>query len=278
MLHMTKLNKTMKKIISAILVIIMLISVFAPLKVKGEEITAEEYVKFSSEWTSSKTSQIDVTANGSTTTYLNFDLQLSGVSTGFQNMQLQILSKENDAPRPTITISGDVARAESVTNTSKVSIVNFDKSLNSGIQINGTAGVVFKGMSDFSSYEKEIQLILTGEYRNPVTKLTETFSKEITLTANVKTEDTVDGFSGYTELRYPGSSEQYKEIDGSTYNKYEMSSVTQNYYIDVESNNETYEKIEVEISRTTPLDIPLTDINSEENLVINTDYIKNLRL
>ena len=189
------LEKSKIKIIMVTVIIAtMIIPFFMPIVLADntEENSNDNYVQFTANWANG-TKQNDL-RNGESAT-IKFDLKLSGVSTGFQNLRIyatEATMSSTQVPAASINFNN----TDYADNSNGRNLI-FDSTMNSGIDIHSDLTVIFGKTKDLSEYDKIISLTLAGEYQDPVTKENKVINETIELNAHVKSVE-VDPFVAET--------------------------------------------------------------------------------
>ena len=255
-------KKLIKKFMAILLILATTMSYF-PMAVFAEGETSSEetqYLNFTAAWSEGGTA---ITTEDNYTRNIQFNLTLSGGPV-FNNLSIYAEDITTDTSLPTPSIRfGNIDNA-TVSGGGKNLI--FNKSMNSGYTAQGNLRLSFPRTADFSEYDKTIQLTLVGEYKlnGKTTQINEvrTFTahvipKPVTEQFNSKITDEI----GYKDANF---SKYNNDHDWTVYN------FTMATNIVVNSSNETYSKIRLEIDRSVGggQDISKTIINSAENLSI----------
>lgn len=189
------LEKSKIKIIMVTVIIAtMIIPFFMPIVLADntEENSNDNYVQFTANWANG-TKQNDL-RNGESAT-IKFDLKLSGVSTGFQNLRIyatEATMSSTQVPAASINFNN----TDYADNSNGRNLI-FDSTMNSGIDIHSDLTVIFGKTKDLSEYDKIISLTLAGEYQDPVTKENKVINETIELNAHVESVE-VDPFVAET--------------------------------------------------------------------------------
>lgn len=192
------LEKSKIKIIMVTVIIAtMIIPFFMPIVLADntEENSNDNYVQFTANWANG-TKQNDL-RNGESAT-IKFDLKLSGVSTGFQNLRIyatEATMSSTQVPAASINFNN----TDYADNSNGRNLI-FDSTMNSGIDIHSDLTVIFGKTKDLSEYDKIISLTLAGEYQDPVTKENKVINETIELNAHVESVE-VDPFVAETNYR-----------------------------------------------------------------------------
>ena len=273
------MKRILKKVYIILMIIIMTVS-YIPIGVIADEINntanteSNENVKFDVVWTGNNTSTIN--ANSNTTIGATIKLALSGVKTGFDNLKITVLS--DITPRTTIDIKAKNKLSTYVDGASSTptSLV-FIKNMPSGIDYSGDVNIEFDRASDFSSYGKDVNFILTGSYINPTTGKAEELYIQKTINAKVTSVENVDAFKSTIEMKTLDVATT-KNITGLGVGEYQTTGINLNAEVNIQGHNISYGEYNINISRTI-IDSLKSSVNSETNLTIDTSkiptYIKN---
>lgn len=204
-----------------------------------------------------------------------FSLTLTGVETGFSNLQIAV----DDSTTPKANIDAKTSNmgnsyVNAAKSTSKVLV--FKDKIDSGVSIDGTILVNFRSAKDFQNYSKELKITLTGEYVEPATGEKQYVCITKTIKSSVKTPDYYDyftaGFDMDAEVGYNTA-----VVSGMAEGEYLTTTITATNHLFVEGHNIAYGKYNLEINRTSPI-ANKAELNSEENLDIEIkncpDYIR----
>lgn len=201
---------------------------------------------------------------------ISYNFKLTGVQTGFQNVKL-IAKNDSNTNIATITMSDKLDSNTIIQNNSSFSMCSYGN-IRTGTDFSGVVNIVFPRDPGFIDYTKTITLIFSGQYKN-LSGEVEDFLNEQTISFDVSTEPEIIPYYSKTDFKFFYTDVNYEWY--IQYNKFKVSNVTMRIPIDIETQNETYSKIRVEIERTIDENINeyfnFEDVNTIENLKINSD-------
>ena len=256
-------EKVIKKVSAIILILSMLVSYIPAAVFAGDETNNEEikYVQFSANWSEGGTS---ITTENDVIKNIQYNLTLSGGPV-FNNLAIyaEDVTQNQNLPTPYIKF-GSMDNA-TVSGGGKSLIYN--KSMNSGYSANGNITLSFPRTSDFTEYDKTIQLTVVGEYK--LNGETTQINEVKTLTVHVVPQPIVEQFSSNVTnalelVKSMGTYSRYNSARDWAVSRFPMLTT-----IEVDSRNETYSNLKLYIDRTCSQDIQKSIINSEDNLTID---------
>lgn len=263
------LEKVKLKSIIVVLIIATMLMPFASPMVKAgtEDNSSSNYVQFTATWANG-TNQNNLQSEKAGT--IQFSLYLSGVSKGFQN--LKIFATDADGNSQNLPAARINFNNVDYADNSKGNELDFNPTMNSGLDIHGDATVVFGKTADLSEYDKKIYITLMGDYEDPTTKERKTISETVELNAHVKPTE-VDAFSVETNAL---ANTQYTKDNLDTFwgTEWKINTLKQNVSLDIKANNASYLEYKMEIVRdniTRETDI----FGSNSNLTIDTTSLEN---
>lgn len=280
---MGSLKKTYfaKFILVAFVIFSMLFPTFAPVVVWADEVIediieedANDKIKFDVNWGTD--GQTDKTIKAGHQTAASFYLELKGVQTGFNNLKISV--KDETTPKAAIDIKSYNKTSDFV-NASKTtsSVLVFKDNVASGRATGGPIYITFKEATDYLDYNKEIKIILTGDYADPLTGEIVEVYMEKSITATITTDDSYDYFSSNIEVTNTDSfNKSTTKPAGGINGEYQ----TKNIYVtpnwEIQGHNVGYGKYVMNVSRTSSLSA--SEINSEDNLTVGVrdlpDYMQ----
>lgn len=207
---------------------------------------------------------------------IKFGLDLTGVETGFKNLKIMV----EDSSTPKAIIDAKKSNmGNSYVNVAKSTgkALVFKENVDSGVSIDGTIVVNFRSSKDFQNYNKELKIILTGEFVDPATGENQYVYITRSIKTSIKTPDYYDYFSAGFDM---GAEVGYNTAfeSGMAKGEYLTTTITATNHLFIEGHNIAYGKYNLEIDRTSSV-AGATGLNSEENLDIQIqncpDYIKH---
>lgn len=265
------LGKT-KVITTSIIVVMLAILVVSiiPLQSNGAETEDVDYVKFDANFESTTQGQEKFNVVSNTGIAVTYNIKLSGIPTGYQDLQLRVIDEESSTPRTSLPVYVSALYANKVIGDT----LYFDGSVPS-CTIQSTFYVQYDRTADFSEYDKNIKVLLTGTYLNPFTKQVESISKEQTLAAHVTPSDLVTNFYVNTVVEQDTLiSEQENEPEQSSIAKkigkieYTTNSVENPYSLNANATNATYLEYILKLNRIGIPDEYKQSAVSAENLTV----------
>lgn len=199
---------------------------------------------------------------------VKFGLTLTGVESGFKNLKITV--EDSDTPKASIDAKKSNmgnSYVNAAKSTSKV--LAFKDKVDSGVSVDGTIVVNFRSAKDFQNYNKEIKIILTGEYVDPITGENQYICITKTIKASIKTPDYYDYFTAGFDMH--ASVARNTSIEsGMAEGEYLTTTITAGSDLFIEGHNIAYGKYNWEIERTSSI-ADKTSLNSEENLSIEIE-------
>ena len=234
----------LKIVIVMLLITTMLFSLVVPIaQATGEEETINEYVEFTANWANgTNENNIGSEKPG----YILFNLKLSGVPTGFQNLKIYATEETVNSETALPAASMQFESLEYADN-SRDKMLIFDSTMNSGINIGGTLDVSFPKTADLSEYDKNIKLTLVGTYKNPITGTNEDVSKTITLSAHI-TPTEADAFTvttNYDNTKYSVP----QKLDNFWKTEWVTTEFGGTINLNIRANNASYLEYNIEIDK-----------------------------
>ena len=237
------LEKSKIKIIMVTVIIAtMIMPFFMPIVLADntEENSNDNYVQFTANWANG-TKQNNLESEKAGT--IQFDLKLSGVSTGFQNLKI-FATEESSSSLPSSTIKFNNT---DYADNSNGRILVFDSTMNSGLDIHSDLTVVFAKTKDLSEYDKVIKLTLVGEYQDPVTKENKVINETIELNAHVTP---VEGDPFNVNTTYNDKTYYNKEnIDNFWQTEWATTEFGGDIYLTVNAKNASYLEYTINIEK-----------------------------
>lgn len=237
------LEKSKIKIIMVTVIIAtMIMPFFMPIVLADntEENSNDNYVQFTANWANG-TKQNNLESEKAGT--IQFDLKLSGVSTGFQNLKI-FATEESSSSLPSSTIKFNKT---DYADNSNGRILVFDSTMNSGLDIHSDLTVVFAKTKDLSEYDKVIKLTLVGEYQDPVTKENKVINETIELNAHVTP---VEGDPFNVNTTYNDTTYYNKEnIDNFWQTEWATTEFGGDIYLTVNAKNASYLEYTINIEK-----------------------------
>lgn len=237
------LEKSKIKIIMVTVIIAtMIMPFFMPIVLADntEENSNDNYVQFTANWANG-TKQNNLESEKAGT--IQFDLKLSGVSTGFQNLKI-FATEESSSSLPSSTIKFNNT---DYADNSNGRILVFDSTMNSGLDIHSDLTVVFAKTKDLSEYDKVIKLTLVGEYQDPVTKENKIINETIELNAHVTP---VEGDPFNVNTTYNDTTYYNKEnIDNFWQTEWATTEFGGDIYLTVNAKNASYLEYTINIEK-----------------------------
>lgn len=237
------LEKSKIKIIMVTVIIAtMIMPFFMPIVLADntEENSNDNYVQFTANWANG-TKQNNLESEKAGT--IQFDLKLSGVSTGFQNLKI-FATEESSSSLPSSTIKFNNT---DYADNSNGRILVFDSTMNSGLDIHSDLTVVFAKTKDLSEYDKVIKLTLVGEYQDPVTKENKVINETIELNAHVTP---VEGDPFNVNTTYNDTTYYNKEnIDNFWQTEWATTEFGGDIYLTVNAKNASYLEYTINIEK-----------------------------
>lgn len=258
------LEKSKIKIIMVTVIIAtMIMPFFMPIVVADntEENSNDNYVQFTANWANG-TKQNNLESEKAGT--IQFDLKLSGVSTGFQNLKI-FATEESSSSLPSSTIKFNNT---DYADNSNGRILVFDSTMNSGLDIHSDLTVVFAKTKDLSEYDKVIKLTLVGEYQDPVTKENKVINETIELNAHVTP---VEGDPFNVNTTYNDKTYYNKEnIDNFWQTEWATTEFGGDIYLTVNAKNASYLEYTINIEKN------INDLmDYPENFTIDTKELED---
>lgn len=205
-----------------------------------EENSNDNYVQFTANWANG-TKQNNLESEKAGT--IQFNLKLSGVSTGFQNLKI-FATEESSSSLPSSTIKFNKT---DYADNSNGRILVFDSTMNSGLDIHSDLTVVFAKTKDLSEYDKVIKLTLVGEYQDPVTKENKVINETIELNAHVTP---VEGDPFNVNTTYNDTTYYNKEnIDNFWQTEWATTEFGGDIYLTVNAKNASYLEYTINIEK-----------------------------
>lgn len=241
-----------KRISVFVLIFMMLFSYFVPIISWATENNAneDENVVFDITWGEDGTKTVYAGDKYGAT----FSLALSGVQTGFSNLKIQV----EDEQTPKATIDAKSANKDNTlvnAGKSNSKTLVFKDKVDSGVSTGGTVFFTFKGANDYEDYQKNIKVILTGEYVDSKSAETKYICIEKTLTSNVKTRDTVDAFESSIELGSGKNRDDFisttRSNDGLIGGEFVTTGITVKSQFNIQGHNVTYGTYKMNVKRET---------------------------
>lgn len=270
------MEKTIRKIIATVILTIMLFANFSTVIYAAEDFFQSragvnennEKLQFNIGWEGNETTA-DVKSG--TTVSIPFKIVLSGVQTGFQNLQL--IAKTNIGEYKAEVVSWDINKeyvSESMGN-----VLTFVNTVSSGVELNGTVNMQFESLETFEEYSKDIKFVLEGSYKNPTTGEIDDIQIEKILTANVKPQDYIDGYNCEMWVKSTNVSRGMNDSYTPEYEgEYQVGELSVLSAIHISGNNLSYGTFEINLSRTFDAsEVNASNINSEDNLKINCNEV-----
>ena len=237
------LEKSKIKIIMVTVIIAtMIMPFFMPIVLADntEENSNDNYVQFTANWANG-TKQNNLESEKAGT--IQFDLKLSGVSTGFQNLKI-FATEESSSSLPSSTIKFNNT---DYADNSNGRILVFDSTMNSGLDIHSDLTVVFAKTKDLSEYDKVTKLTLVGEYQDPVTKENKVINETIELNAHVTP---VEGDPFNVNTTYNDKTYYNKEnIDNFWQTEWATTEFGGDIYLTVNAKNASYLEYTINIEK-----------------------------
>ena len=237
------LEKSKIKIIMVTVIIAtMIMPFFMPIVLADntEENSNDNYVQFTANWANG-TKQNNLESEKAGT--IQFNLKLSGVSTGFQNLKI-FATEESSSSLPSSTIKFNKT---DYADNSNGRILVFDSTMNSGLDIHSDLTVVFAKTKDLSEYDKVIKLTLVGEYQDPVTKENKVINETIELNAHVTP---VEGDPFNVNTTYNDTTYYNKEnIDNFWQTEWATTEFGGDIYLTVNAKNASYLEYTINIEK-----------------------------
>ena len=263
--------------IVVILIIAMIMANVLPLVSAGADAEDVKYAKFDANFESIVPNQETFNAQSNTAIAITYNIALSGIPTGYQELQLRVIDEDTNNPKAKLVLYSPalyLKKAEGDT-------LFFDASVPS-CTIKSTLFVEYDRTADFSEYDKDIKLLLTGTYLNPFTKEVETISEEKVLTAHVIPSDLVRSFYVQTDMEQNKAIlEEITENPQSEIAKklgkieWKLSSFTNPYNITIVANNVSYLEYTLKLTRTEIPEDYKQQAVSEENLMVTCESLKS---
>lgn len=258
------LEKSKIKIIMVTVIIAtMIMPFFMPIVLADntEENSNDNYVQFTANWANG-TKQNNLESEKAGT--IQFDLKLSGVSTGFQNLKI-FATEESSSSLPSSTIKFNNT---DYADNSNGRILVFDSTMNSGLDIHSDLTVVFAKTKDLSEYDKVIKLTLVGEYQDPVTKENKVINETIELNAHVTP---VEGDPFNVNTTYNDATYYNKEnIDNFWQTEWATTEFGGDIYLTVNAKNASYLEYTINIEKN------INDLmDYPENFTIDTKELED---
>lgn len=196
-----------KKLISAILIVLMLSSYFPMLVLANDEETenTQDYITLDVNWkNSTNLTEGKLEAKTESSYGFEYNLKFNGVPTGFQNVVLSIKDSETTLPVQISTNSkiGSYARVE------------FGNQ-NTGVELNNEGSVTFK--KNDTVYEKEVVFRVEASYIDPIDGETKTYVVEKSLKANVTPKTQITNFDAIINMQLAPGKNYY--LDATATNK-----------------------------------------------------------
>ena len=275
-----------KKIINFIIVVVTIFTLlfvdFSPIVSWAEEMISSlvengetEKVVFNAKWGNSDSTE--KTVNADNWYSVNYNLELKGVQTGFNNLKITV--DDNTQPRMDIEVTASGVDS-SMVNYSKSNsrTLVFKDNIESGRATSGIIKVKFDKANDFQDYNKEINIVLTCEYADPNNGEIQYVYIKRTLNAIVKTPDFVDSFM--SKIGYGTNSDNIVSKKTTSNSDYKVGEYrTTNIYVNTPFNfsghNLAYGEYKVRVSRT-GLNIPASETNTEENMQITISNVPDI--
>ena len=256
-------KKLIKKFMAILLLLATTMSYF-PMAVLAEGETSNEetqYLNFTAAWSEGGTA---ITTQDNYTRNIQFNLTLSGGPV-FNNLSIYAEDITTDTSLPTPSIKFGNMDNATVSGGGKNLIYN--SSMNSGYTAQGNVSFSFPRTADFSEYDKTIQLTLVGEYK--LNGKTTQINEVRTFTAHVIPQPVTTQFNSEMSDEIGFKNQSFSRYDSPR--SWALRSFTMATNIVVDSSNETYSKIRLEIDRSVGggQDISKDVINSATNLIIN---------
>ena len=260
-----------KKIINFIIVIVtiftMLFVDFLPLISWAEEvienITNNEKIIFSVKWGNDENTE--KTVNAEEWYNLNFNLQLKGVQTGFNNLRIEV----EDKTFPRMECDAAIGnKSNTLVNTNKLNgnVIPFKDVTQSGVDTSGIIRVSFPKAKDYLDYNKEFNIILTCDYTDSTSGEKQYVYMKKTFSAVVKTPEYVDVFK--SGIRVESGSSITKIVEPEyRYGEWKAGSINIDSTYFISGHNVAYGEYKIKISRTAE-DIDNSLINNEENMQV----------
>ena len=247
-----------KKFMAMLLIIATVLSYF-PIAVFAETGATRgntQYVKFDAEWAQGGTS---ITTESGLTNIIDLGLTLSGGPV-FNNLNIYVedITENRNLPNPTIEIT---AMKDSTVSANGHDL-EFKKSISSGYQSEANVNLTFYNTSDFTEYDKTIQITLTGDYK--LNNETIEINEVKTFNIHVVPKPVVEQFSSNVKCKL--SKDKITTKRYSSERDFEVDSFSLMCEIPVESANETYSRIVLNIDRSSPQNLDKAVINSTTNL------------
>ena len=260
---MISTGKELIKKFMAILLILATTMSYFPMAVFAEGETSNEetqYLNFTAAWSEGGTA---ITTEDNYTRNIQFNLTLSGGPV-FNNLSIYAEDITTDTSLPTPSIR--FGNMDSATVSGGGTNLVFNKSMNSGYTAQGNLRLSFPRTADFSEYDKTIQLTIVGEYK--LNGKTTQINEVRTFTAHVIPRPVTEQFNSEMSDEIAEKTFHYSRYNSQR--DWAISNFTMATDIVVNSSNETYSKIRLEIDRSVggDQDISKTIINSAENLSI----------
>lgn len=252
-----------KIIMITVIIATMIMPFFMPIVLADntEENSNNSYVQFTANWANgTKENNLESEKAGT----IQFDLKLSGVSTGFQNLKI-FATEETSSTLPASKIKFNKT---DYADNSNGRILVFDSTMNSGLDIHGDATVVFSKTEDLSEYDKVIKFTLVGEYQDPVTKENKQINETIELNAHVKPVegDPFNINTSYDNANYYNK----KDIDNFWQTEWETTEFGGDIYLNVKAKNASYLEYEINIEKN------IDDLmDHPENFTIDTKELED---
>ena len=166
-------NGIVKKIISILLILAIALPYFPISVFAAGNDDDDDIIEFDANWNSG----VEVEEGTTNDSFgYNFSLTFNKVTTGFQNVTLEMKTDSVDGAYDTITLRGTTGAEASSVQGSGYALLSFGN-VNQGTSISGQASVTFKNTA--AELDRKLILVLKGEYKDPSTgeicKIEETF-------------------------------------------------------------------------------------------------------
>lgn len=253
----------LKIIMVTLIITTMVMPFFMPIVLADntEDNSTNSYVQFTANWANgTKQNELESEKAG----ILQFDLKLSGVSTGFQNLKI-FATEESSSTLPAADIQFNNT---DYADNSNGRILVFESTMNSGLDIHGDASVVFAKTKDLSEYDKVIKLTLIGEYQDPITKENKQINETIELNAHVKP---VEGDPFHVKTDYHNTTYYNKQnIDNFWQTEWSTTDFGGDIFLKVDAKNASYLEYTINIEKNVDnlMDYP-------ENFTIDTKELED---
>lgn len=253
------------KIILIILILLTMLSSYLPSIVLADN-EEDEYIKYKADLLVSE----DVYSGKNIG--LSYNLKFAGIQTGFQDVVLTVKDEDYSSPAAKITANineNNLNSDTSVANRGRYATVNFG-SVRTGTDFTGVVIINYAKDVSYQDYDKEITAVLSAKYNHPQKGLID-YVQEIKIKKTIHTAPDIVPFEAFADVNFDSKANTYANyLETKSYNDFEVRGLTQIYPIQLKTQNETYSKIVITTSRTTPEEtINVNTLNTEEKFQVD---------